>query len=77
MASKGGDFVQTVDRLLEKPCYIIDFLPYQVPKMCGGQFFEVENYLLNHYEGYGIRERFIRIVLKMMYYFSVSVLWGK
>jgi len=31
-----------INRLLEKPCYIIDFLPRQVPKDCGGQFFKVE-----------------------------------
>ena len=27
-------------------CYIIDFLPRQVPKDCGGQFFKVEKYSL-------------------------------
>ena len=69
--------MQTVDRLLEKTCYIIDFLPYQVPKACGGHFFEVENYLLNHYERYGIRERFIRIILKIMCYYPVCILWVK
>ena len=69
--------MQKVERLLEKPCYIIDFLPYQVPKACGEQFFKVENYLLNHYDRYGFRDCFIRIVLKIMCYYPVSVLWGK
>ena len=27
------------------PCYIMDFLPKQVPMNCGGQFFEVGNLL--------------------------------
>lgn len=53
-----------INRLLEKPCYIIDFLPRQVPKDCGGQFFKVENYLLNNYERYGLRDKYIRIILK-------------
>lgn len=56
--------------------YIIDFLPIQVPKDCGGQFFKVENYLLNNYECYGLRDKYIRIILKLMCYYRVSVHWG-
>ena len=69
--------MQVVDRLLETPCYIIDFLPIQVPKNCGGQFFGVEDYLLNHYEHYGLKDRFIRIILKAMCYYQVSVYWSE
>ena len=69
--------MQMVDRLLETPCYIIDFLPQQVSKNCGGQFFKVETYLLNNYERYGLRDRFIRILLKVMCYYPVSVHWGE
>lgn len=69
--------METVDRLLETQCYIIDFLPRQVPKDCGGQFFEVESYFLNHAECYGLRDRFIRIILKTMCYYPVSVYWGE
>ena len=66
-----------INRLLEKPCYIIDFLPRQVPKDCSGQFFKVEAYLLNNYERYGLRDKYIRIILKLMCYYRVSVHWGK
>ncbi len=66
-----------VDKLLETPCYIIDFLPRQVPKDCGGQFFKVEDYLLDHSERYGLRDRFIRIILKIMCYYPVSVHWSE
>lgn len=69
--------MQIVDRLLEKTCYIVDFLPQQVPKSCGGQFFKVENYFLNEYERYGIRDKFICIILKAMCYYPVSVYCGK
>ena len=27
-----------IDKLLETPCYIMDFLPKQVPMNCDGQF---------------------------------------
>ena len=69
--------MQIVDRLLETQCYIIDFLPQQVIKDCGGQFFKVENYFLNHYDLYGLRDRFIRTILKAMCYYPVSVYWGE
>ena len=48
-----------IDKLLETPCYIMDFLPKQVPMNCGGQFFEVETYLLNHYDLCGLRGKWI------------------
>lgn len=66
-----------INRLLEKNCYIIDFLPRQVPRDCGGQFFKVETYLLNNYERYGLRDKYIRIILKLMCYYRVSVHWGE
>ena len=69
--------MQIIDELLENPCYIIDFLPIQVPKDCGGQFLEVEDYLINHYEQYGLKDRFIRFILKAICYYPVSVYWGE
>ena len=69
--------MQIIDRLLETPCYIIDFLPQQVPKDCGGQFFKVENYFLNHSDRYGVRDRFIRTILKAMCYYPISVYWDE
>ena len=69
--------MQIVDRLLETPCYIIDFLPQQVPKDCGGQYFKVENYFLNHYDRYGLKGRLISIILRIMCYYPVSVYWGE
>ena len=66
-----------IDKLLETPCYIMDFLPKQVPMNCGGQFFEVETYLLNHYNCCGLRDRFVGVILKAMCYYPVSVQWGK
>jgi hypothetical protein len=69
--------VDIIDKLLETPCYIMDFLPKQVPMNCDGQFFEVETYLLNHYNCCGLRDRFVGVILKAMCYYPVSVQWGK
>lgn len=66
-----------VTELLEKDCWVIDYLPRQVPANSPGQFFNVENYLLNHYEDYGLRKRFTAVVLKLMCYHRVCVHWGQ
>lgn len=39
-----------IDELLEKTCYVIDFIPEQVKPDAGGQFFDVEDYLLKNTE---------------------------
>lgn len=66
----------TIDQLLETECYIMDFLPEQVSEDCGGQFFKVETYLLNHYDCCGLRDRFVGVILKAMCYYPVSVYWS-
>ena len=66
--------MQTINRLLNKKYYIIDYLPVQVPKDSKGQFFEVESYLLGNMERYGLQDRFIGIILKVMCYYRISVL---
>ena len=33
-----------MEELLQKPCWVIDFLPEQVPADAAGQFFAVEEY---------------------------------
>lgn len=68
--------IERIDELLEKECYIIDVLPQKVSKTSGGQFFEVEYYLLNSDKHYGIRDRFVNIILKLMCYYHVAILWG-
>lgn len=65
-----------VNELLGKPCYVIDYLPVQVSKDAGGQFFKVENYLLNHDERCGLRNRFACFLLKLMCYERTIVHWG-
>ncbi len=50
--------------------------PYTGSERLWRQFFKVENYLLNNYERYGLRDKYIRIILKLMCYYRVSVHWG-
>lgn len=63
-----------IERLLEKPCYIIDVLPVTVEREGRGQFFQVEEYLLADDRYRGIRDRFVLVLLKLMCYYHVSVL---
>ena len=65
-----------LDELLEKDCYIIDFLPEQVPGDADGQFFDVEYYLLNSLKHVSIKDKFVNIILKLMCYYRVTVLWN-
>lgn len=65
--------MKRIDKLLNKSYYIIDFFPMQVPKESNGQFFEVETYLLRHFKRYGLQNKFIGIILKLMCYYRISV----
>lgn len=66
--------IKVVDKLLEKECYIIDFLPETVSKNSNGQFFDVEYYLLNS-KKYGMtKDKYVGIILKLMCYYHISIL---
>ncbi len=70
-----ADRNQIIEELLNQPCYIVDFLPEQVPASSKGQFFSVENYLLNEFRQYRIADKFVNIILKLMCYYKISILW--
>lgn len=65
-----------VDELLKTTCYIIDFLPEQVPRQSKGQFFDVEDYLLNNDKHVGIKDKFENVILKLMCYYCMAVCWN-
>ncbi len=67
---------EIIDRLLEKDCYIIDFLPKTISKDSNGQFFDVEYYLLNSKKYYIIKEKFVAFILKLMCYYHMLILWN-
>lgn len=65
-----------IDRLLEKPCYIIDFLPERVKQDSHGQFFDVESYFLNDDKCFALKNRFVNVILKLMCFYHISILWN-
>ena len=64
---------EKIDELLERSCFIIDYLPQKVSKTSSGQFFEVEHQLLNGDKHHGISDKFLNVILKLMCYYHVSV----
>ncbi len=62
-----------IETLLEKPCFVIDILPYQVPKQNSDFFFNVEQYFFNTSQLDCIAEKFVHIVLKTLCYFEFSL----
>jgi len=63
------DIQQKIEELLEKDCYIIDFLPRQVKADSEGSYFEIEEELLEHDELH-LKERFSNIIIKLLCYYS-------
>lgn len=63
----------TIEELLDKPYWIIDILPKQVPKESPGQFFAVESYFLRKKRLSAIKERHTGLVLRLNCYMDISI----
>ena len=66
--------MERMNALLKKPCFIMDFLPEQVKPDNGGQFFDVEYYLLSSDKHIEVKDRFVAVILKLMCYYHVAIL---
>ena len=62
----------TIEELLEKPYWIIDILPKQVPKDSPGQYFAVEDFFLKE-ELSEIKKKHINVVLKLNCYMDITI----
>ena len=62
-----------IEKLLEKPCWVIDILPYQVPKESAGQYFAVEEYYLKEPQNRKLRQCFIGMLLKLNCYYDFLI----
>ena len=62
----------TIDELLEKPYWIIDILPKQVPKGSPGQYFAVEDFFLKE-ELLEIKKKHVNVVLKLNCYMDIII----
>ena len=56
------------EEYLEKPYWVIDILPKQVPADSRGQYFEIEEYYLEHPQIDIIYKKFTNILLKLNCY---------
>lgn len=60
-----------IESLLEKPYWLIDVLPKQVPADSAGQYFKVEQYFLAHLDTLG--RKFLEVLLKLNCYYDLQV----
>ena len=62
-----------IEELLNKPYWIIDILPEQVPADSSGQYFAVEKYFLGKEQLDRIKQKHIDLVLKLNCYMRISI----
>ena len=65
-----------IDALLECPYWVIDFLPYQVPADCEGQFFMIEDYFLKPSRMECLQRKFLTVILKLNCYYPIKAAAG-
>lgn len=65
-----------VEELLLAPYWVIDVLPYRVPANSGGQYFAVEEYLLEQPQIDDIRKKMAEVILKLNCYTDLQVSRG-
>ena len=60
-----------IESLLEKPYWLIDVLPKQVPAGSAGQYFKAERYFLSRLDE--ISRKFARILIRLNCYYDLQV----
>ena len=63
----------TIEEYLNKPYWVIDILPKQVPADSRGQYFRIEKYFLEHPQIDIIYRKFTNILLKLNCYEDIDV----
>ena len=63
----------TIEEYLDKPYWVIDILPKQVPADGRGQYFRIEKYFLEHPQIDNIYRKFTSILLKLNCYEDIDV----
>ncbi len=61
-----------IEELLNKPYWIVDILPKQVPKDSPGQYFTIEGYFLKE-QLEEIKQKHINVILKLNCYLDLSL----
>lgn len=65
---------ERVEFLLQQSCYIIDFLPEQVPEN-KHMVFDIEPYFLGSKEIQNFADKYTRIILKLLCYHSARIFY--
>lgn len=65
-----------VEELLQAPYWVIDVLPYRVPANSAGQYFAVEEYLLEQPQADDIRKKIAEVILRLNCYVDLQVSRG-
>ena len=60
-----------IDDIFEKPYWIMDILPMQVPPHGGGQYFKVEQYYLKRM--LPLSQKYANVLLRMNCYYDIAV----
>lgn len=66
-------YEQSTEWFLEKPYWVIDILPKQVPEHGEGQVFRVEDFFREHPQIDDIYRKFTNILLKLNCYLDIAV----
>ena len=70
------NYNELVENLLERPYWVIDFLPMQVPQEARGQFFAIEQYYLTEPQHERLCRQFADALLKLNCYHDLTVNHG-
>ena len=62
-----------MEEYLQRPYWVIDILPKQVPKDSPGQYFAVENYFRKEERFAAIKQKLINVILKLNCYRQISI----
>ena len=62
-----------IEPYFERPYWVVDILPVQVPAYSPGQYFAVEEYFLREPRLSALRRKYLELLLKLNCYFDVEV----
>ena len=65
--------IMTIEEYLNKPYWVVDILPKQVPADSRGQYFKIEKYYLEHPQIDNIYRKITNILLKLNCYEDIDV----
>ena len=68
------DNSNVIDYFLEKPYWLIDILPKQVPANGQGEYFKVSDYFLTKSRKDLLCQKFINVLMKLYCYYDISLL---